>query len=35
MDNWWYVTFPGLVISFSVVGFSFFGDEMHKGYSHV
>lgn len=35
MDNWWYATFPGLAISLSVMGFSFFGDEIHEGYSHV
>jgi len=35
MDNWWYTTFPGLAISLSVMAFSFFGDEIHEGYSHV
>jgi peptide/nickel transport system permease protein len=35
MDSWWYATFPGLAISLSVMGFSFFGDEIHEGYSHI
>lgn len=34
LDSWWFATFPGLAISFCVMGFAFLGDEIHEAYAH-
>jgi peptide/nickel transport system permease protein len=28
LDQWWYATFPGLFILFTVIGFNIFGDAL-------